>query len=248
MGVDWVTDLLVLPGTITDVLLFDALVASREAGLGERGFIHGVSAEGMETFVFDDLRTAAEWVSGGIGLSLTLRATDSELSLSVVRRDGDAHPRLSMAPDRPLFDEVVLSCSMLRLCDEREQVWRPFTAVLRNLAARLPVVYGYAFTETAGERLVAYQCVHSRVSQGRMPPFVGWLTMAPRSSTIAGELYAAAPVVDATVTEFDRYVVLELGPNPWSTPEQDVLARNRRWRSVTGDRGCLPVPGRNGSS
>ena len=199
---------------------------------GDGGF-YCTSADGAGSIVLESVEAAAAWLANGEGL-LPLQVGESDVSISVHRRDGILHLEMTGLPDEPRFDVVAISTLATRLPRE----WGAARAALEVSLRVLPFTFAYAMDENAQEALIPWNCVHRRIDEGRMPPFLPWLAAVPEGSILLPQLRKAAEVAGRSLSSISEAWVLTLSDDPSPQSVRTVLRASALWRDETRDAGC----------
>ncbi len=204
------------------------------------GTVAGMSSDGLGEVLFDSVVQAARWLGAEEG-SLSLHHIDLkfEVGLSVHRRASSVSVMMEGVPDKPLFDQVMLSCSTNEFSrPDREAIWQTIAGATRLTLANCQFEFAYAITETVFEKLIRFSCVQQRVAEQHLPPFIPWMSIARAGTAIAHELEYVSTLSARPLNTDPGTCILQLTDAPWLEQDESVIQLSEMWRRVTRDEGC----------
>jgi hypothetical protein len=203
------------------------------------GAVSGMTRDGIEPLLFDSSAEAAEWIAFREGIfSLRNVNLGFEIDLSIQRAESALERAFQTRPDQPKFDELALTTSESSFRGPGgSSAWQALRTAFVSVLQCTPFTFAYALNEDALELTLEVACIHRRVSVGRLPPFLPWLTAVPAASPLANHVQRAADVARRPL-EKDGLCLLTLTDTPWEAPTAAVLELSERWRASTGDAGC----------
>ncbi len=242
------------PWTFWYLLPFGSLSAARIgclfAEFGRAGFVPRregdgdivcIAGDGGGALPFESMRGVTQWFGDADGLIALENEDGVGFSISLHRAHGILPLEMVGLPDSPLFDVCALDVDAFVLSDEyRDRSWPYIDALLGVVASTLDSSFVYGMDEDALEVTQSLQCIHRRVSQGRMPPVLAWLTEVPANSSLAAQLEAIAAVLHRPIVIRDEYIGLRLTDKPWESSLALLERAGELARNVTHDSGCRP--------
>lgn len=201
------------------------------------GSVPAWSGDGSGFLCFSNERAAIEWLAQGEGL-ISYRDSDgsTEVSVSVHFAHGLLKRELFDVPDKPIYDDVVVTFT--QLAGANPIASGHLVSSMPRIAELLNAEYAYGFDDDALESVLDFYCVHRCIASGRLPPFLGWLNAAPIGSVAADYLQAVADLVEARLRVENGFVLLTLSEWPADLPPGRIVEAGRRLRDSTADRGC----------
>ncbi|WP_322756555.1 hypothetical protein [Frankia sp. Cas3] len=207
----------------------------------EDGGIVCVAGDGAGILHFESMRGAVQWLDDTDGLIALENEDGIEVSISFHRAHGILPVEIVGLPDSPQFDVCALDIDTFVLSDEyRDRSWSYIDSLIGVVASTLSPLFIYGMDEDALEVTRSLQCIHRRVSQGRMPPVLAWLTEVPVNSPLSVQLEAIAAVLNRPIVIRDKYISLRLTEKPWTSSLALLERAGELARNTTHDSGCWP--------
>ncbi|WP_322763063.1 hypothetical protein [Frankia sp. Cr2] len=242
------------PWTFRSLLPFGALstdsIGCLLAEFGRAGFVSRrneddgivcVAGDGAGVLHFESMRGVIQWLGDADGLIALENEDGIEFSISIHRAHGILPLEMAGLPDSPQFDVCALDVDTFFLSDEyRDRSWSYIDSLIGVVASTLGPSFIYGMDEDALEVTRSLQCIHRRVSQGRMPRVLSWLTEVPENSPLAVQLEVISAVLNRPIVIRDEYISLRVTEKPWSSSLALLKRAGELVRDATNDSGYRP--------